>query len=68
MSRSPITDDKQTILIIGAGSKVAEAIGRVLSMSRHSHRLLWLTSGASQYAIPNNTVFQCDFTNRKEIK
>jgi dTDP-4-dehydrorhamnose reductase len=69
MSRSPITDDKQTILIIGAGSKVAEAIGRVLSMSRQGQRSFWITSGTSQYATPNNTtIFQCDFTNRKEIK
>lgn len=69
MAISSISNDKQTILVVGAGSKSAEAIGRVLAMSDHSHRLLWLTSGTSQSVIPNNeTIFQGDFTNRKEIK
>jgi dTDP-4-dehydrorhamnose reductase len=56
------------ILIIGAGSKTAEAIQRVFSMS--DKRQLWcVTSGISRFAIPNaTTTFQCDFTNRKAIK
>lgn len=69
MTIPQIQKEKQTILIIGAGSKSAEAIGRVLSMSHHPLRLLWLTSGTSPFIIPNNeTIFQGDFTNRKEIK
>lgn len=56
------------VLIIGAGSKTAEAIQRVCSMS--DKRQFWyVTSGVSQYAVPDNvTMFQCDFTNRKAIK
>jgi len=64
-----ISPDKQTILIIGAASKSAEAIGRVLSMSHYPFRIFWITSGTTPFVIPNNeTIFQADFTNRKEIK
>ena len=61
--------EKRVILIIGAGSKAAEAIGRVLAMSHGKHILYWLTSGTSKYIVPDGkTIFQGDFTNRKEIK
>lgn len=69
MAIPQIQKEKQIILIIGASSKSAEAIGRVLSMSHYPLHVLWLTSGTSPFIIPNNeTIFQGDFTNRKEIK
>jgi dTDP-4-dehydrorhamnose reductase len=64
----PFSQEIPKILIIGAGSKTAEAIQRVCAMS--DKRQFWyVTSGVSQYAVPDNvTTFQCDFTNRKAIK
>lgn len=59
----------QKILIVGAGSKTAEAINRVLAMSHTKYSLFWLTSGVFSNIIPNNeTIFQSDFTNRKDVK
>lgn len=61
--------DAERILIIGAGSKVAEAITRTLAMSPLKHDLCQITSGISKQSTPNGkTVFRCDVTNRKEIK
>ncbi|MCU0427732.1 MAG: dTDP-4-dehydrorhamnose reductase [Candidatus Kapabacteria bacterium] len=69
MPSSKQQSEQERILIIGAGSKVAEAIVRTLAISPIKYSLQQITSGVSKNSHPDGkTVFRCDVTNRKEIK
>ncbi|MDW8218966.1 MAG: SDR family oxidoreductase [Bacteroidota bacterium] len=57
------------LLITGAGSKVAEAIARILLMSPLRHNLYFTTSGISGFAHPDGEkIIVCDVSNRKHLK
>jgi dTDP-4-dehydrorhamnose reductase len=63
------TAEPPKILIVGARSKTAEAISRVLAMSDTIRAYYVSSSTSSAFAPPENgTVLTCDFTSRKDIK
>jgi dTDP-4-dehydrorhamnose reductase len=56
------------VVIIGAHSKVAEAIGRVIKMANET-QLYYISSQKNPHSlIAESTVVSCDFTVRKDIK
>ncbi|TAE25948.1 MAG: SDR family oxidoreductase [Candidatus Kapaibacterium sp.] len=63
-----IPKEKPKVLIIGSGSKIAEALWRVCRRLPSIADWYFMTSGHSQYDnnMPPST--RCDFTNRKELK
>lgn len=60
-----LTEEKERILIVGAGSKTAEAVQRIL---RTETPYELYTVGRSTVTTNENGAFQADFTHRKEIK
>lgn len=67
---SPLASDIPKILLVGAGSKTAEAILRVCMMSPEKRTIFSMSSGTSGYAKPslNHRIIECNFTNRKHLK
>jgi dTDP-4-dehydrorhamnose reductase len=65
-----LSRDIPTILIVGAGSKTAEAIERVFSMSPDKREVWKLTSSTSTFAKADSRrrIVECNFTHRKELK
>ncbi len=63
-----IPEEKPKVLIIGSGSKIAEALWRVYKRLPYTDDVFFMTSGHSEYDHKMPPSDSCDFTNRKELK